>query len=163
MPSTIWSAIQFVLACIGLWQALTWCWHRTPIGKKAAFNREMYQLAYENRQLFISEVGYSIPAFLRVGPHHAEGMLMAQWWYSAFGTPPNLFRLRDGMEALTILNSARTAIKQTLAAPKKPEYKEIYDQLYPRFTKLCEQIEVLGSKYRDAMQGPVSQERLPAP
>lgn len=163
MLTAVWNAIQLVLGFIGLWQVLIWCFRRTPIGKRAGFHREMHQLAYENRNMFNSDVAYSAPAFLRVGPHHAEGMLMAQWWYSAFGTPPSIFCFRDGMEVLAILSSARTAIKQTMAGPKKSEYKEIYDQLYPRFTQLCEKIEALGTRYRDVIPAPLSQERLPAP
>jgi len=162
MMQAIGSGIQFLLTAIGFWRVVTWCYGRSPAGRKMSFHCEMHELAYENRDLFVSDIAYSVPAFLAMGERRAEGVLMARWWYAAFGAPSNMFQRRDGMEAVVIFSAARNAIKATLAGPKRPGHQEIYDQLYPRFNQMCEQLETLAQKYQDFAPIPLKQERLPA-
>lgn len=160
LAKATWVTINLILTAIGLWQVICWLTVRTPWGKRKALNQAVTRLAHESKALFNGDYAYSVPAFLRVGDHHQQGVILAEWWRSSFQEPPSLLSAHDCMEVLRILNLSRTAIKQTLAGPKKSEYLTCYNQLYPRFNKLCEEIEAVGKLYEAACPISFSQERL---
>lgn len=158
-----WSAVNFLLALIGLGQVINWLYRRTKAGRKNELLERTAILFYENRDLFVmTENSYSIPAFLHMGHHAQEGMTLREWAYYALRKPSALRGPRDGMEYLSILSTARRLIEQTLNDPKDQKWEEVYDQLGPRFDKLCAALNDLQLEYRDECPIQYKQRYLPS-
>lgn len=160
---TAWSVVNALLALIGFGEVIAWCYRHTKAGKRSALNREAAELFYSNRDLFVmTEYGYSIPAFLRVGPYHHQGMILREWSFYAFSAPSGYFSKPDCMQFISILNEARRLIKKTLDESQDKNSAEMYAQLYPRFNKLCGDLGAMRAKYKEQCPIQFQQEYLPA-
>jgi len=156
-----WNVVNGLLALIGLGQVVSWCYHRTPIGKQTGLNRETAKLFYNNRDLFVmTEYSYSIPAFLRAGPYHHQGMILRECASYAF-TAPGFFPKRDCMEFIYFLSESRRLIEKTLNESQDGKCAEAYAQLSPRFNKLCGDLAALRLKYKGHCPDQFQQAYLP--
>lgn len=129
------SCMAFVTFSAGI---AAWCFFRTATGRRWKLNRTVAELFYSNRELFVdTDCNFSIPTFLRSGHHHQEGMTLREWSYFAL-SKPILFPKHDAwLQYVSIMNTARHLIKQTMDDPKDQSFAKIYEQLEPRFNKLC--------------------------
>lgn len=161
------ATVGYLLTAIGLLQVIAFILGRTVAGRRYKLRRAIVELARDNADLFRTEHGCSIPAFLRTGPHHEKGVMVANWYSHAFSELPLIPSKRDDLEFIALLSWSRQFIEKTLSSPSSDDTDEkrakIYEQLYPRFNRICDELKAIGKKAGVRALIQLRQEYLPAP
>jgi len=154
---SLWDFLQYPLGAIGIYQGIKWLLLLTPFGNRFTFRRKIYQLAYDNKNLFYHDHKDSVSAYLADSSATTEGSILSSWWIYSFSAPTNLFTQMEPDELVCILDFAKNAIKKVSKEPKQTQYQ----QMAPRFNAFCQKLENISKIFPGLCPGLSHLEQLP--